>query len=56
MPESPVLCPYSHGSIAWPVMSSTTRNRPIAQSNIVHPGSTANATIAGNAAAIIGPM
>src|SRR5207249_11945107 len=53
--ETPVLCPYSHGSIRLLLISSTTTNKPPVRNNFVQPGSAAIASVTGNEAATHGP-
>ena len=53
--DSPVLDPYSQGSMTLLLTSSSSTMRPIVHSTRSQPGSTAKARVSGNAAAMNGP-
>jgi hypothetical protein len=53
--DSPVLEPYSHGSMTLLLMSSASRKSPITHISIDQPGSTAKARPRGKSAARNGP-
>ena len=53
--DSPVLAPYSRGSMMLLLTSSSTAIKPTVQSTMLQPGSTAQASVIGATAAIIGP-
>ncbi len=53
--DSPVLEPYSQGSMTLLLTSSSSTMRPSVHSTRSQPGSTAKARVSGNAAAMNGP-
>ena len=52
---TPVPCPNTTGSTAWPMRSSPTTNSTNTKTNVVQPGSMAAAMSKGSAAAIKPP-